>query len=155
MGEILDEVRPFILFIDPIGVGDHIYYWIIRQDIPNMKEVYAVDVRSESKDQTCFRLRDELFMKVRTDFEKRLISIPYDDELINELTTIKSNDPDSTKGKIKIESKRELRGRGLNSPNKADALALTYYFDDRFYEHIIRGNTKKQNKTKSYNWRVL
>lgn len=154
--ELLEEKDPFILFLDPIGVGNHLYYWLIRQDIPNMKQVYAVDVRQESRDRTCFRLRDELFMKMRNDFEKRTISIPFDDELVGELTTIKSDDPDSTKGKIKIESKRDLRARGLNSPNKADSLALTYYLDDKYCEHIINDNEKKKKVSQaSYNWRVL
>lgn len=153
--ELLEEPEPYILFLDPIGVGNHLYYWLIRQTIDNMKQVYAVDVRAETNDPTCFRLRDELFMKVRRDFETRTLSIPYDDELIGELTTIRSTDPDSTKGKIKIESKRELRNRGLNSPNKADALALTYYFDDKYYEHIISGADKKKKVEQEYNWRTL
>ena len=48
-----------------------------------------------------------------------------DDETIGELTTptyrIESN------GRIKVESKDELKKRGVKSPNRADAWLLTFY----------------------------
>jgi hypothetical protein len=153
--ELQEETRPFFLYLDPIGIGNHLYFWLTSLNIPNMIDVYGVDVRYETNDQTCFRLRDELFMKVRRDFETRTLSIPYDDELIGELTTIRSTDPDSTKGKIKIESKRELRNRGLHSPNKADALALTYYLDDKYCQIVLNSREKKKTIPKEYNWRTL
>lgn len=154
--ELSEEPDKFIVFLDPIGVGNHIYYWLSRINIPNMVQVYAVDVRCESSSPQYFRLRDELIMKMREDFEKRTISIPDDDELVSELTTIKSDDPDSTKGKIKIESKKSMRIRGIASPNKLDALALTYYFDDKYYYSLVNSDkTKKKKKLQYYNWKVL
>ena len=48
--------------------------------------------------------------------------------LIGEITSIHYDDerPDGT---IKIESKKDLRTRGLESTNRLDALALTEYYD--------------------------
>jgi phage terminase large subunit len=154
--ELMDETRPFVICLDPIGIGNHIFYWLDSIEIPNMKAVYPVDVREASSDPNYFRLRDSLFMKVRYDFEKRLTSIPEDDELLGELTTLRSDDPDSTKGKLKLESKKSMRSRGLSSPNKADAFALTYYHDDVYYEKTVKAEEKKKKKKElPINWRVI
>lgn len=159
MGELQEEMDDFIVNIDPIGVGNHLSYWLMpyvgSEILPHLKGVNAVDVRRESSDTTCFRLRDELIMKVRKLFESRMVSIPDDEELLLECTTIRSDDPDTTKGKIKIESKKKLRLRGLNSPNKLDALALTLEFEDRYYETVICKYKEKKKNTKPLNWRVL
>lgn len=53
--------------------------------------------------------------------------IPDDNDLLGELTA-----PTYTfanvRGKMALESKDQMRGRGLHSPDKADALALTFAF---------------------------
>lgn len=49
--------------------------------------------------------------------------LPDDNELIAQLTTRKYGIYDS-KGKIKLESKKEMKKRGLKSPDRADCLFL-------------------------------
>ena len=49
--------------------------------------------------------------------------LPEDDELASELASPQYKYTSS--GKIKIESKDEMKKRGIRSPDKADALALT------------------------------
>ena len=49
--------------------------------------------------------------------------LPEDDELIAELSTPQYTY--TSTGKIKIEAKEMMRKRGIKSPDKADALALT------------------------------
>ena len=90
------------------------------------------------------RLRDELWWHIRERFQSGTISIPPDDELIGELTSIKYNFSKTSKEKIKIESKQELRDRGLASPNKADALCLSEYA-----ARFVGGRTRQTPK----NWR--
>jgi len=135
-------------FIDPIGYGAGVYDYIRERGV----DITPMDVRATSTDINCFKKRDELFWKVRTVFEKGTISIPNDDELIGELTTIRYSDPDSTKGKWKIESKKDMRLRGLHSPNKADALALTYNWDDATY---MNRKPRKKKRGKPTNWRTV
>ncbi|RMG00474.1 MAG: hypothetical protein D6726_11210, partial [Nitrospirae bacterium] len=114
-----------VAFIDPIGLGAGVYDRLVEMGVRNL---YPVDYRdAASEDNKFFRLRDELIWKVREAFESGLIKIPDDDEFIGELTNIKYDVKDS-KGVIKIESKRELKARGVASPNKLDALAMTYYW---------------------------
>ena len=51
-------------------------------------------------------------------------------------------------GKIKIESKREMRNRGVQSPNKADALVLTFYFNDRSYRKRVEEDAYSRARMK-------
>ena len=64
-----------------------------------------------------------MWFKVRDWLGGRDVRIPNDDILISELSSpiYKFN----SAGKIKIESKEEMKKRGLPSPDRADALALT------------------------------
>ncbi len=54
-----------------------------------------------------------------------MISLPHDDQLISELTAPKWELTEN--GKIKIESKKAMKKRGIDSPNLADALIMAYY----------------------------
>lgn len=62
--------------------------------------------------------------KVKTHAPDDLISIPNDRELANELSQPKYQF--TTNGKIKIESKKDMKKRGIKSPNKADALGMCF-----------------------------
>lgn len=139
-----------IAFIDPIGIGAGVYD---RLNELGAERLYPVDVRGEASDPSCFRERDSLFWKMRTAFEKGTIQIPDDEELIGELTTI-GHDVQDSKGLIKIESKKDMRKRGLQSPNKADALALTFYFGDRTFARTKKDLGRKK-KDKPLNWKVM
>jgi len=143
-------------FIDPLGIGAGVEGRI--RELSNdtrfrfLKKVVPVDVKRASSDTRYFRLRDQLYFRVRDAFERGTITIPDDEELIGELTTIKWDAPDST-GNLKIESKKDMRKRGLHSPNKADALALTFFYGDDTYKAVGKdlGPKKKQS---TYTWRT-
>jgi hypothetical protein len=65
----------------------------------------------------------ELWFDARTKCERREILLPNDAELISQLSTRKGW-PDS-KGRLQLESKADMRSRGLPSPDKADAGLLS------------------------------
>ena len=97
------------------------------------KTVIGVNVaEAASREDRFVRLRDELYWRVRERFESRRIRIPNDDELIGELSSIKWK-PAGSSDKVKVESKMEMKKRGLASPNRADALMLTEYFRDSVF----------------------
>lgn len=52
------------------------------------------------------------------------IQIPNDDDLVGQLSTRKYKV--TSKGKIRLESKDEMKQRGLRSPDRADALVLAF-----------------------------
>jgi hypothetical protein len=117
---LADETGDYGIAIDVIGVGEGVYSHLRR--VAQLKNLFDVNVAEQPSNEERFhRLRDEIWWMAREAFQNKTISIPNDDELIAELTDIHWEE-DS--GKIKVEGKKELRKRGVKSPNKADAFCL-------------------------------
>ncbi|MBU8908516.1 DEAD/DEAH box helicase family protein [Desertibacillus haloalkaliphilus] len=57
--------------------------------------------------------------------EEKTVLLPNDDKLISQLTTRKYRM--TSRGKLAIESKEDMKKRGLNSPDRADAIVLAFY----------------------------
>lgn len=131
--QTISDYEPKGVFIDVIGLGSGVYDRLNELQ----HRVYPVNVAMKSLEPEKFkRLRDELWWKVRKKFEEGTIKIPNDDELISELSSIKYKH--ESDGSIKIESKIEMKKRGLSSPDKADALALTFSENDSFFMPPVR-----------------
>lgn len=142
-----DEVE--YVFIDALGVG-----WGVagnlRQRLRGTATVLEVRVSEKSVDKRRFyRLRDELWWRMRERFERRGISIPRDDILIAELT-LPTYSEDT--GAIKMQSKLELR-KQRRSPDRADALVLTEYYTD-WELHRIRA-AQTQQRAPAHNWKTV
>ena len=84
----------------------------------------------------CMRLRDELWFKGREWFQDRACSIPKDDALIAELTA--PTYAFTSTGKMVVESKADMKKRGLRSPDLADAFLLTFACGERKIERYRR-----------------
>jgi len=69
----------------------------------------------------------------------RTASVPDDRALKSDLTGPKTK-PDSS-GTIFLESKKDMKARGLASPDAADALAVTFAYPLASREHIERPRT--------------
>ena len=122
--ELAREEEPSAIAIDSIGIGAGPYDAIYRA---LGSVVLPVNVTESTRESDQFeRMRDELWWQMRETFQSGAIKIPADDELIGELSTIKYK-PNPRTRKIKVEGKKELKERGISSPNKADALCLTEY----------------------------
>jgi hypothetical protein len=144
----ISEDQPDAVYIDVIGIGYGVYDRLREMGFYN---VHSVNVsNSAAKNDTFYRLRDELWWKCRERFEQNLINIPDDDELIGELSGIKYKPEFHSKSVIKIESKDEMKKRDMMSPNKADALCLTFYGNDACFAGADRG-AKKYNFNQSNN----
>lgn len=79
----------------------------------------------ESSDPGCLNKRAEMW-KLMRDWLKDGGCIPDDPELYDEL--ISPETVPRMDGKIQLESKKDMKARGLPSPNKADALCLSFAF---------------------------
>ncbi len=64
----------------------------------------------------------EVWDTMANEIQFQRIILPNDSELITQLTSRKFHIPSS--GKLKLETKQEMKKRGLPSPDRADALAL-------------------------------
>ena len=129
--------RPDMILVDSIGIGSGVVDRLREQGYP----VRGINVaESPSVDSDKFmRLRDELWWKVREWLEGRDCVLPDQQDLIGDLATPTFEIQSS--GKIKVESKSEIKKRLPRSPDLGDALCLTFAISDRkFTRTNIRPN---------------
>jgi phage terminase large subunit len=126
------EHRPTDICVDAIGIGAGVADRLKELGLP----IRAVNVSETPAlaQSNCVNLRTELWWKARQWFTDRTCSIPPElkdegmDErstLQSELATVKYKIVDSS-GKLRAESKQEMKKRGHKSPDKADAFVLTF-----------------------------
>jgi len=116
------DKRPTSINVDVIGLGAGVVDRLRELGLPvrgiNVGESPALDPNRY------MRLRDELWFRCRDWFDTRAVSMPPDAALIGELVSPKYKIESS--GKLKVESKDDMKKRGVKSPNRADALCLTF-----------------------------
>ena len=113
---------PVSINIDGIGIGIGVSDVCQNMGLP----VYAVNVsESASMKQHYLNLRAELYFKIKDWLETRKVKLPYHEALVEELLAIRY--AYTVTGKIKIESKDDLKKRLLKSPDHSDSLMLTFY----------------------------
>lgn len=120
--------RPEEIYVDSIGLGAGVYDRLDELGLP----VIAVNVsESASLSERYMRLRAELWYKAREWFEPHDVFIPSQlkhlEKLIEELASVEQRIMSS--GKVDIESKEQMKRRGVKSPNLADAFVLTFAKD--------------------------
>lgn len=118
------DEKPEVIYVDVNGLGAGVYDRLEELGYPviaiNASESPAIDP-SRYK-----RLRDELWGNTRDWLETRRgrFHDNEDGDLVAQLTTPKYKV--MSDGKIIIESKDDMKKRGLASPNRADAVNLTF-----------------------------
>ena len=121
---LLPSKQPREILVDSIGIGSGVVDRLREIGLP----VRGINVaEAPSMGGTYLNLRSELWFKTKAWFEDRACKLPKDDQLVAELTGIRYSFTSS--GKMKAESKDEMRKRGLASPDLADALCLTMASD--------------------------
>jgi phage terminase large subunit len=114
--------NPAALFVDQSGVGGGIIDRLRQIGIP----VLAIDFGGSPMDNRFADRRSEMYWKM-AEWVKKGGVIPDDIQLRQEL--VSPNFAYKAAGKItkfKLESKDEMKKRGVGSPDMADALALTF-----------------------------
>lgn len=116
--------RPAEILVDSIGLGAGVVDRLRELKLP----ARGINVsESPAMGGTYLNLRAELWHKAKAWLEKRDCKIPMNEDLISELATVRYTF--TSNGKIKIESKDDIRRRGLKSPDMADAFVLTFASD--------------------------
>ena len=135
--------RPLAIYIDAIGIGAGLADRLKELDLPAVSVAVS---ESASLKEKFTRLRDELFWLAREWFEGRDVKIPQDDALIQEITGIRYKYLST--GKLKIESKDEMKRRGQRSPDVADSFVLTFADQGALASGAMsRWNSRKMLKT--------
>ena len=137
------EDKPVRIYVDVIGIGAGVVDRLRELGLP----VVGVNVAEAPTDRTRFlRLRDQLYWSIREWLDRRACYIAPDDELVADLRSLSYTILSS--GKIQVISKDELKRKGMRSPDRADALALTFAHRDRAADKPIgRGYLRKDDVT--------
>lgn len=107
------------IYVDTIGVGGGVYDRLKEQGW----KVSSVNVSESPKDKENYlNLRAELYATKVKEWVKTADLL--DDDDFYELANIKYKF--TSQGKLQIESKEDMKKRGLDSPDVADALMLTF-----------------------------
>jgi phage terminase large subunit len=116
--------RPAEILVDSIGLGAGVVDRLRELKVPargiNVGESPAI------KGQY-MNLRAELWGKAKGWLEKRDCKLPRDEQLVNELSSPRYSF--MSNGKLKLESKDDMKRRGIASPDRADAFVLTFASD--------------------------
>lgn len=111
--------------IEQDGMGAGVVDRLREQGYP----VRGVVVGSQPMDKQRFRnRRAELWWNLRERFRVGNIQIPRDEELVAQLVAVKYKV--MSNGQIEVESKEDMKKRGLKSPDRADALMLAFAGDE-------------------------
>ena len=118
--ECLPSQRPVGIMVDSIGLGAGVVDRLRELGLP----VRGINVaESPSMRGQYLNLRAELWFRMKEWLEARDCKIPKDDSLFSELVSPRYSF--GSTGKLKVESKQEMKKRGLPSPDRADAVILT------------------------------
>ena len=137
--QAMRETGASLAKIDAVGVGGGVFDRLNEQGVP----VDEMQAGGAAQDRERFaNARAEWFWYLRTRFESGDIDIPDDDSLVSQLAGIRYKI--TSKGQILIESKDEMRRRGVPSPDRADALMLAFAenaVDTIFPRRVLDGCT--------------
>jgi hypothetical protein len=143
------RMRPQAIYVDAIGLGAGLADRLRELDLPAV--AVAVSESASMKDRFN-KLRDELFWAAREWFEARDCHMPQDDTLISEITGIRYKYLST--GKLKVESKDEMKKRGQRSPDVADAFVLTFAGNGAVAGGWSRGYNSSRKLNPATNWIV-
>ncbi|PWU07230.1 MAG: hypothetical protein C5B43_00620 [Verrucomicrobia bacterium] len=119
---IITQENPFRVYVDCIGIGAGI---VDRMQEMGYQCVEGINVARSANDKEKFKnLRAELWSDMRDWLTQEMpVQIPDDDILHGDLCSLGFKH--TSTGQLQIESKDDLRARGMPSCDSADALALT------------------------------
>ena len=145
--EAIEDYKPALVVLDEGGLG---YGILDRLHEQRYKVVRGVNFGWKAKNPVMWgNKRAELWGALR-DWLKTA-SIPNDKRLKTDLTAPRTK-PDSS-GTLYLESKKDMKSRGLSSPDAADALACTFAFPVAHRQYVERPRTVVQReRTPSAGW---
>jgi len=120
--------RPSSINVDSIGIGAGVLDRLIEQGLP---AVGVETSRAASDPNKFLNLRAELWWEFAEWLRDGKGILPNDEDLIGQSSGVRYSYASS--GKIQVESKDSLRSRGRPSPDRADAVVLTFFNDNLIF----------------------
>lgn len=137
-----EDPKPAAVFVDVVGLGTGIADRLREIGIP------VVRVHSGERalaDDIYLNKRAEMWGNMRDWFQDGPVSIMSDEVLRSQLVAVRYSYDSSRR--LKLEKKEDMKKRGIKSPDRADALALTF-------AETIHRPTQRDRERRTYNWRV-
>lgn len=132
-----EKERPSSIYVDSIGIGAGVVDRLFELGLP----VVGINVSENPAllSELVHRQRDELWWNAKTWLESREVRIPNNERLCNELASIRKSF--TSAGKVQVESKDQMKRRGLRSPDVADAFVLTFAFTNPMTSFMSKSNS--------------
>ena len=119
--QTVEQTGAEAIFVDEGGVGGGVVDRLRELGAP----VYGKHFGGKAPHRTRFyNMRSEFFWELRLLLNDGLVALPRDEELAGQLLSLRYDV--SSSGQVRLQGKKEMRKRGLPSPDKADALALAF-----------------------------
>lgn len=119
------DLSPDVVFVDATGMGAGVYDRLVQLGIQNCVEVYSGGKPEDPVDKKTYA-NQRIVMWARMREWLRGADIPDDAQLQSELLTPNYLYQRTTQLEL-LESKDDIKARGMPSPDCADALASTFY----------------------------
>ncbi len=124
---VVEEIRnnrPDVVMIDGVGIGAGVVDRCRQLGHDVIEVISGKPPDNENKD-ICYNKRAEMWYRMRDWLDNA--DIPNDRELEDDLTQIKYFYDD--KHRIRLERKEDMKKRGVQSPDCAEAVALTFAYN--------------------------
>lgn len=118
---LLDEIRPDAAFVDGNGIGAGVFDHLVTLNYDVESVLWST---AASNPRKLFNKRTEMWWDM-LQWLKDGGMIPADTEIRDDLTTPMYQY--NNKDQIQLESKEDMKARGLPSPDCGDALAMSFY----------------------------
>jgi hypothetical protein len=122
---LAQRYKPKMIYIDGIGVGGGVVDRMRHLGHTNIEDVNVA--RKASEPNAFANLRAECYMRMKRWMEDRasiVTEFPLKQEFEDDVSAVTYSY--DTKGRIQIDSKEDLKAKGLPSPDISDAVALTF-----------------------------
>lgn len=134
------EIKRVVIKVDDGGVGggvtDRLNEVVREESLPYT--IVPINNQGKARDEHYENLGTEVWAAIRDALEENcsnyiqgeasVIELPNDERLISQLSTRKYRM--TSRGRIALERKEDMKKRGLDSPDRADAVTLAFYEPD-------------------------
>jgi hypothetical protein len=155
VAKLIRDEKPVKVNVDATGMGVGVTDRLAEQnhgDVVNAVNFASKPIEPPALDETgkpaggCANRRAELYLNLRNALQAGRFSLPDSDELHADLTSFGYSYDSS--GKLLLESKQQLRKRGMPSPDLADAVALC--FSEPAGSPVVRSASLNWNRKINY-----
>ena len=130
----VDREKPELIKVDVVGIGSGVADILRGWGYENVIDFIGQE-RPWSPEKHVNR-RTESWYNMREKFRKDEINLPNDDTLIGQLTAPKYRFDSA--GRYVLESKEDMKKRGLSSPDRADVISMLFENDDTYESSIAK-----------------